>query len=507
MGSEIWAAHPYQGIYHINFTDSGKLVNTPYKDVNNILSSGHNHLFRIDNKMLLLTRKGIFEYDEKIKDFKISAFFNKLFPGSYISYLREDADGNIWFIQDKKPGVINMSVPAKPVITYFPELNNHVLGNDEEFIYPINKNNILISGEIGLYHIDYEKYANTRHQLQVLLRGATAFHQRDSTLFGGYQVSRDSQSADQIYTLAKELSYKWNSIHFDFSAPFYGGTVEYSCRLKDYEQEFSPWSKRTERSYTNLPPGDYVFEVKAKNSWVSQSPLSQFRFTVLPPWYRTIPAYLLYALLVIAAVYWLYKRQHKKYLNQLAARQKAQQQEFREAQQRLKESHQHELDKNEKEIIRLQNIKLEAEVQHNHAELASNTMSLLQKKELLNRIKEEIFKVQTEMDPEKKEKNIRRIIKVINEQLEMDDDWERFTVYFDRVNNDFLKILKDKFPSLTPADLKLCAYLRLSLSTKEIADLLNLSVRGVESSRYRLRKKLELPNEVSLSEYLEKIGV
>ena len=251
---------PYQGIYRINFTDSGKLVNTPYKDVNNILSSGHNHLFRIGNKMLLLTRKGTFEYDGKIKDFKISAFFSNLFPGSYISYLREDADGNIWFIQDKKPGVINMKVPSKPVITYFPELNNHVLGNDDEFIYPINKNNILISGEIGLYHIDYEKYANTRHQLQVLLRGVTAFHQRDSTLFGGYQVSRDAENSDQVYTLQQKLSYRWNSVHFDFSAPFYGGTVEYSCRLKDYEEEFSPWSRRTERSYTNLPPGDYVFE-------------------------------------------------------------------------------------------------------------------------------------------------------------------------------------------------------------------------------------------------------
>src|SRR6218665_1537177 len=507
IGDEIWAAHPYQGLYRIGFTDTGSLMNTPYKDVHNILSSGHNHLFKIRNQMVLLTRKGVYEYDRKASDFKVSTFFNQFFPAAYVSYLREDAKGNIWFIQDKRPGVIDMSIPGKPSIIYFPELNNHVLGNDDEFIYPINKNNILISGDIGLYHIDYEKYANSHKQLRVLLRNATASFQRDSVLFGGYQMDCDTQNTSQLYTLARELNYRWNSVHFDFSSPFYGGIVEYSFRLVGYEDEFSSWSKRTEKSYTNLPPGDYVFEAKAKNSWVAESALSQFGFSVLPPWYRTVTAYLLYTFAAAATIYWFYKRQQRKYLAQLAAKQKAQQQEFKEAQQRMKEKHQRELEMNEKEIIRLKNIKLEAEVQHNHSELASNTMSLLQKKELLNRIKDEIVKVQTEADPERKEKNIRRIIKVINDQLEMDDDWERFAVYFDRVNNDFLKILKEKFPSLTPADLKLCAYLRLSLSTKEIADLLNLSVRGVESSRYRLRKKLELPNEMSLLEYLEKISM
>lgn len=503
-GNEIWAAHPYQGLYKISITDSETLRSSQYKDVNNILSSGHNHLFKIKDQLILLTRKGVYEYDRELGDFKVSPFFHQFFPSMYVSYLREDDSGNIWFMQDKRPGVIDMSTPGKPVMNYFPELNNRVLGNDDEFIYPINKNNVLISGDIGLYHIDYEKYSKSRKSLRVLLRGAMA---KDSLLFGGYQLAKDFRDTMQLYTLPEKLRYKWNSVHFDFSAPFYGGTVEYSCRLVGYEDEFSTWSKRTERSYTNLPPGDYVFEVKAKNSWVPESALSRFSFTVSPPWYRTILAYLLYGVLIVAAIYFFYKKQQKEYLAQLATKQKAQQQEFIEEQQRLKEKHQREIEMNEKEIIRLKNIKLEAEIRHNHAELASNTMSLLQKKELLNRIKGEIIKVQSEADPEKKEKNIRRIIKVINEQLEMDDDWERFTVYFDRVNNDFLKILKEKFPALTPADLKLCAYLRLSLSTKEIADLLNLSVRGVESSRYRLRKKLELPNEVSLVEYLEKIGV
>jgi len=205
-------------------------------------------------------------------------------------------------------------------------------------------------------------------------------------------------------------------------------------------------------------------------------------------------------------MYCFYRWQKRKYLIQQANKLKKQQDEFEEEQKRLLYQHQLEIEKNEKEIIRLKNIKLEAEVQHNNAELASNTMSLLQKRELLNKIKEEIIKVQQETDADKKAKDTRRILKIINEQLDVNDDWERFSVYFDRVNNDFFKILKENTPSLKPTDLQLCAYLRLNLSTKEIADLLNLSIRGVESSRYRLRKKLELPNEISLFDYLESIG-
>jgi len=130
----------------------------------------------------------------------------------------------------------------------------------------------------------------------------------------------------------------------------------------------------------------------------------------------------------------------------------------------------------------------------------------LQKRELLNKIKDEIVKVKEEPEVDQQTKKIRRIIKLIDEQLEVNDDWERFSLYFDKVNNDFLRILKDNFPLLTPTDLKLCAYLRLNISTKAIADLLNLSIRGVESSRYRLRKKLDLSNDVTLFDFLGSIG-
>ena len=503
--SDIWVAHPYQGLYKIDFNDTGAPVSKPYRDVHKILSSGHNHLFKIRDTIILVTGKGIFEYDQVAHEFRRSAFLTKLFGSLPISYLREDTQGNIWFIEEKRPGVIDMSSPRNPVITWFPELNNLVLGNDEEFIYPINKNNVLLAGEVGFYHLDYDKYRATNHRMKVLLRSITAFYKRDSILFGGFVADKSWTPADNR-VFGKTISHKWNSLHFEFSTPYFSTTVEYSCRLKGYEKEWTPWSKKTERTFTNLPAGDYIFEVIARNSTGFTASVSQFMFTISPPWYNTYIAWVAYVLIAIALIYYFYKRQQTKYLIQHADRLKKQREKFEEEQGRLQYQHQLEIEKNEKEIIRLKNIKLEAEAQHNEAQLASNTMNLLQKRELLNKIKDEITEAEDEVEPDRRAKNIRRIIKIINDELEVADDWQRFSVYFDKANNDFLKTLKDGFPLLTPTDLKLCAYLRLNLSTKAIADLLNLSIRGVESSRYRLRKKLNLDGEVSLGDFLGSVG-
>jgi DNA-binding NarL/FixJ family response regulator len=91
---------------------------------------------------------------------------------------------------------------------------------------------------------------------------------------------------------------------------------------------------------------------------------------------------------------------------------------------------------------------------------------------------------------------------MLGETEKSDEDWSRFALYFDEVHNNYLTTLKTKFPQLSNTDLKLCAYLRLNLSSKEIAQLLNISLKGVEVSRYRLRKKLGLATEVNLHDFL-----
>jgi DNA-binding CsgD family transcriptional regulator len=131
-------------------------------------------------------------------------------------------------------------------------------------------------------------------------------------------------------------------------------------------------------------------------------------------------------------------------------------------------------------------------------------MNLVQKGEFLNKLKEELDKILNESNEPKVKSNIRKTIKLLNENAQLDEDWEQFSQYFDQVHEDFLKRLRDAYPQLTPKDQRLCTYLKMNLSTKEIAPLLNISVRGVEISRYRLRKKMDLPTEINLNEFMMK---
>ena len=121
---------------------------------------------------------------------------------------------------------------------------------------------------------------------------------------------------------------------------------------------------------------------------------------------------------------------------------------------------------------------------------------------MLEKIRENMNGLLKKIDNEQVANEFKKLLKVLVEDNKVDDTWEHFAHHFDKVHTDFLVLLKNKYPSITASELKLCAYLRMNLSSKEIAQLLNISVRGVEISRYRLRKKLELPKEANLFEFL-----
>ena len=117
--------------------------------------------------------------------------------------------------------------------------------------------------------------------------------------------------------------------------------------------------------------------------------------------------------------------------------------------------------------------------------------------------------VQTDAAPTKpagdiqhrKDRVVARKQAIRNEDRLQKQDKE-FDKYFDEVHEDFLVRLKEKHPDLTPKDLRMCAYLKMNISTKEIAPLMNISVRGVEISRYRLRRKLNIEQGINLTEYI-----
>jgi DNA-binding CsgD family transcriptional regulator len=251
--------------------------------------------------------------------------------------------------------------------------------------------------------------------------------------------------------------------------------------------------QKTSKEYTQLPAGTYLFKVKARNNLGQESDIASYQIIILPPWYLTIWAYIFYFLLLSVAFWRLFRWQQQKFIDQQVS--------FQKEQKQLMYMHQLELDKNEKEIVSLKNEKLEAEIIHKNAELASSAMYLVQKAELLTKLKQDLGKMYKSGNVEEIKEDLKRMMKTVDDENTVETDWNQFSMHFDSVHSNFLMVIKERFPNLSPSELKLCAYLRMNLSTKEIAQLMNISARSVEVSRYRLRKKLQLPSEVNFFSY------
>jgi DNA-binding CsgD family transcriptional regulator len=149
----------------------------------------------------------------------------------------------------------------------------------------------------------------------------------------------------------------------------------------------------------------------------------------------------------------------------------------------------------EKKIAEVRNERLQQEIESKNRELAISTLSLIKKNEFLNNLKAELKAFRGPSD-------IYAVIKTIDRNISSEDDWKFFEEAFNNADKGFLQNIREKHRDLTPSDLRLCAYLRLNLTSKEIAPLLNISVRSVEVKRYRLRKKLGLSRQESLSDYI-----
>ncbi len=486
----IWVSHPYRGVYKINLKDSSTKL---YTSDQGLPSTLNNHVYKIKNKVLIATERGIFEYNEVNDRFEMSSYYKNIYGDKSVRYLKEDVLGNIWFVQDKNLGVIDLSGP-KPSIVYIPELNGNILSGFEN-VYSYDKYNTFIGGQKGFYQINFEKYKENISPLKIFIRNVKIKGDADSVLFGGYHGDINEEQSLPNIDNAK-VAYQLNSFHFEYVSPLFEQqtNLEYSYRLKGFDKTWSDWNKKTEKDYTNLSIGYYVFEVKARNNLNNESPVTSYIFQVLPPWYFNIWSITFYGILLFILIYLLYKLQAKKYSKR-----------YQEQQKELELKHQIELEKTDKELIQLKNEKLETEIEFKNSELASSAMNLVQKKEFILKIKETLQHLNKSEKESMDSQDLKKLLRSLSEEEKLNDEWEQFSIHFNNVHGDFLIKLSEKYPILKSHELKLSAYLRMNLTSKEIAQLMSISVRGVEISRYRLRKKLNIPTETNLFQFLFEI--
>ena len=497
-GNHLWVSHPYRGVYQIALsgTSTTKEAIRLFSQKEGLPSDLDNHVFKIKGNIVFATPRGIYEYipttDRIVQSKKYAAIFGE----KPIRYMKEDKKGNIWFVQKKRLGVVDFST-GKPMIHYIPELKNKIVSGFEN-VFPYDARNILVGGEPGFYHINYEKYLKNIKPFSAYVSQVKTSGASDSVLVGGYMLN--SKSGKEKMT----IPYALNSLLFSYTAYVYGqpSGIEYSHYLEGFDRDWSNWNSNTEKEYTNLPAGTYTFKIKARKSPSHESSVYEFTFSITPPWYQTIWAYVSYGLLFVGCLFAISKYQARRQRKKQEAKRLADRKKFEEEQKQLAYQHQLEQAESEKEIIHLRNEKLDAEIKHKNAELASATMHLVQKKELVLKLQKELKQIQKNTQIGSNNTELKQLLKALSEEQKLDEEWDNFFRHFNSVHGDFLNILKQKFPKLNPHYLRLCAYLRMNLSSKEIAPLMGISLRGVEINRYRLRKQLELPTEVNLIEYL-----
>jgi ligand-binding sensor domain-containing protein/DNA-binding CsgD family transcriptional regulator len=492
----IWMSHGGIGVFKITLTANLDSV-SDYKlftDKNGLPSDEQNIIFEFKGQALVSARDGIYRYDREEDTFMISDELNKLFNfQGRLKTLKTDDAGNVWFIADEESGVfrINEDLTYTKITSPFKQLDNKYV-NEFEFLYPYNNNNVFLAIDEGFAHYSSNFPKSYSESFKSFITKVEAPY-LDSTIY--FSVI----NGDTSYS----FPFRKNSFRFQYTAPFYEhpNQLHFSFLLEDFTDEWSPWSTDNYRDFTNLPEGEYTFRLKASNIYGVESEISTFKFTITPPWHRSTVAFYVYILLSVMFVFLVVK--FVLYRMKITKRKEAK--KHREELEKKEENFQRQALIAEKEIIKLRNDKLRAEKTHRDKELANQTMSIIQKNKFLTRLSEELQRVQNSTDDSGVKTKMALIKNRIKREIDNQQQQKLFETYFEDVHNEFFTRLKEKHSQLTPNDLKLCAYIRMNISTKGMATLLNISYRGVEISRYRLRKKLDLSRDVNLAIYLSNI--
>lgn len=494
---DIWISHGAKGVFRLKLNEEMDSVmdHRLYNARSGLPSDERNIIYKLNGEVFVSTMEGCYIYDESSDRFIYSGQLNAIFDfEGRLKTFSKDETGNIWYIAEHESGLLRLNedntytkitIPFKPL--------DRMYINEFESIYPYNKDHIITGIDNGFAHYSSSRPKRYSDPYPAYITKVELPYM-DSVI---HPVLQKTDPETTVFPFSR------NTFRFYFTSPFYEGlqNLEFSYLLEEFNDQWSAWTATAFKDYTNLTEGIYTFKVKARNIYGVESETDTFQFTIDPPFYRSKAAYYLYALIILILLF--ITIMFVRYSNRMA-RKKAEI-KHQEELKKKEEQFEHQALIAEKEIIRLRNEKLRSEMIHKDKELANQTMNIIQKNKLLHKLKEEIsLLMNSSEDPRVKTKLL-----VIKRKLEKEIDNKKqnqvFKDYFEEVHDDFFNRLKQTHPTLSARDLHLCAYIKMNLSTKEIATLLNITIRGVEISRYRLRKKLGLARNTNLSTYLTNI--
>ena len=474
---EIVVNHEQKGIYYLELDADLKRVE---KLVNSPPISHSSNIFTFNDQLYYKCFTGIYTLGDQLNEVSLDTVLTKIVFGENerpISIVIPDVTTQkLWFFTENGIKYITQSpLSGKLKGTSIPipyALRSNLGVSGFENISKIADNKYLIGSSNGFVSLNLDKVSSASYNIKM-----------DAIFHGNYRDMSLKTSLDSI----GEFKFSNNNLRFEYSVPEFDKYTEvrYQHILEGLYDDWSPWDETAEYTFNNLPFGEYTFKVRAMVGNNLTKNTATYQFAILRPWYLSnlaIAAYLGCVAILFVTVHRLYKRYYRKKQETLIKKSQ-------------KELARRELEEKQK-IAQILNEKLQDEIEGKNRELAISTMSILKKNKFLSSIKSQLNHVQN------KDKSIKSVIREIDRNINSEDDWKFFEDAFNNADKDFLRRIKSKHENLTHNDLRLCAYLGLNLSSKEIAPLLNISVKSVEMKRYRLRKKFDLPHQDNLIEYI-----
>jgi ligand-binding sensor domain-containing protein/DNA-binding CsgD family transcriptional regulator len=473
--NELLVSHEQKGVFQLKIDDEFRAVLSSTKT--SIKKSIKSSLNKYNDKVLYGSNEGVFYYDPQSLNFKKDSVLSTLFGYTgYISGKLVSENNKLFaFTNDNISYVQKEQLSAQYELFSIPIPNSLRETKDGyENILFIKDNKYLIGTKSG-YIVTDLKIRNKNQQIIKL-----------------DEVTTNSLQGDQKNLNLSEngvLKNEENDIKFFYSISDFSKYLPslFQYRLLGLNNEWSNWSAKSEIYFENLPHGNYTFEVRGRVGAQKTNNAIKYSFNIAKPWYlktSSLIIYIISAILLLMIINVLHRNYFKNQQAKLLKR--------KEKELEIKQL------ENEQQLMHFKNLDLQKDIDSKNRELGLSTMNLIKRNELLGTIKKELGNTKNIND-------IKEVIELINNNLNTSDDWKLFEEAFKNTDKGFMKKLKSEHSNLTSNDLRLCTYLRLNLSSKEIAPLLNISIRSVEVKRYRLRKKMNLPHEASLSSYILEI--
>ncbi len=475
---KVFVNHELRGLYELTLSEDLFSFSTVSNISSSVKKGMGSSILNFSNKLFYFSSFGVSKYDDNNDVFSsVDSFTELLNSFSSRSTLMDvkGSDGLKWCFANENilllsPGSIT-EIPKTEIIPVSLSNFKKVVSGFEN-LTKIGSDEYLLGSSNG-YFVFNSSITKPNHLHKIKLNSVEASKINQEKL----RLALDSNNI---------LDSESNSLYFNYSIPHYHNIVKkkYSYKLEGWSSEWSNWSEESSQVFENLPYGEYRFIVKGKIGVTETVNSADFSFKIKRPWFFSNFAILFYVIM-LALLWIVIHNSYKIYYNK---------QQLKVLKKSEEDIALRDLESSQK-LMKLNNEKLKLDIESKNRELAISTMSLIKKNEFLNDIKNELKDKEGVQD-------LKKVIKIIDKNLNNTDDWKLFEEAFNNADKDFLKHIKSLHPNLTPNDLRLCAYLRLNLTSKEIAPLLNISYRSVEVKRYRLRKKIDLPHESSLTSYI-----